>query len=272
MDKNSLVVKSNALIETSYRLTTNEQRIVLACISQIRRDEQITDQKKYSVSAQEISSLCGANIKTAYRDLKVAALKLKRREVRISQEANGYGKRKKTLVTGWVQSIEYSDGDGVVSLRFNHDILPYLSELNKNFTSYKLKNVVKMSSSYGTRIYELLVQWGGLEEREISMEKLRKILLLEDKYKPISNFKARVLAPAIKDINENSDLSVTYTQKKKGRKVTHLIFKFKSKEELKRVVKYDPKIQGIRKSVIEKNGQVVSRLKNKKEVEQDETV
>ncbi|MFM9272208.1 replication initiation protein, partial [Halomonas elongata] len=33
------VYKSNALIEASYRLTPAEQRIMLACIAQVRRDQ-----------------------------------------------------------------------------------------------------------------------------------------------------------------------------------------------------------------------------------------
>lgn len=274
MDKNALIVKSNALIETSFRLTSAEQRILLACISQIRRDEALTDQIMYSVSAQEISELCGSNLNTAYRDLKAAALKLKRREVRITQEANGKGRLKETLIANWVQSIKYSDGEGVVSLRFNHDILPYLTEISGCYTKYKLENVVRMSSTYGARFYELLIQWGDFGRREISIEWLRKALQLEEKYKQMCDFKKRVLDPAIKDINKNSDLSVKYFQRKTGRKVTHLIFKFDLKEGPQKKNPSEPKKFGVRISVLEKNArrgetyeQVAARIKREKNEE-----
>ena len=268
MDKNTLVVKSNALIQTSYRLTANEQKIILACISQVRRDEPITDQVMYTISASEFSRIYGTNLAPTYRDLKTAALKLKRREVRITQETNGKGKRKETLITSWVQSIKYSEGSGEVKLRFNHDILPYLAELNECFTSYSLSNIVKMSSTYGVRIYELLMQWIAVGEREVSVDWLKDILLLQDKYKTMCNFKARVLDPAIKDINKNSDIQVTFTQRKTGRKVTHLKFKFSSKENKTKSKKTEQKIFGVAKSVIEKQArrgetyeQAASRLK-----------
>lgn len=272
MDRNSLVVKSNSLIEASYRLSLNEQRLILISISQVRRDEPITDKVMYSMSASEFAKICGTDPKTAYRELQSAAITLKRREVRITQEPNGQGRRKKTLIAGWVQSIEYAEGDGMVSLRFNHDILPYLTELSKCFTSYKLKNVVSMSSSYGVRIYELLIQWKELNEREVSIEWFRKTLILERKYNAIKDFKKYVLEPAIKDINKNSDLWVKWKQKKTGRKVTHLIFRFGLKEEQKsKTQKSEIKIQGVEKSVIEKNArpgesynQVALRIKNKK--------
>jgi plasmid replication initiation protein len=254
MDDNALVVKSNALVEASFRLGLNEQRLILACISQVRRDNPVTDQIMYSISASEFSKICGIDPKTSYRELKLAALTLKRREVRITKEPNGKGRHKKTLVAGWVQSIEYSEGDGFVSLRFNHDILPYLSELNRCFTTYKLKNVVRMSSSYGVRIYELLAQWGDFGTREVSLEWLRGALSLEGQYQKMCNFKARVLNPAIEDINKNSDLWVKWEQKKTGRNVTHLIFQFGLKEDQKsKPSKSEIKIQGVEKSTIEKD-------------------
>lgn len=47
----AMVYKSNSLVEASYRLSVAEQRILLACISQVRRGETITDEIMYSVSA-----------------------------------------------------------------------------------------------------------------------------------------------------------------------------------------------------------------------------
>lgn len=270
MDRNSLVVKSNSLIEASYRLTLNEQRLILMSISQIRRDQPLTDKIMYSISASDFTKTCGIDPKTAYRELQSAAITLKRREVRITQEPNGQGKRKKTLIAGWVQSIEYIEGEGIVSLRFNHDILPYLTELSKCFTSYKLKNIVSMSSSYGVRIYELLVQWKELNEREVSIEWFRKALMLEKKYSAIKDFKKYVLEPATKDINKNSDLWIKWKQKKTGRKVSHFIFQFGLKEGRKIKPRIpEIKVQGIKKSVIEKNArpgetyeQAAVRMKN----------
>lgn len=254
MDSNALVIKSNALIEASYRLSLNEQRLILSCISQIRRDEPVTDKIMYSIFASEFAKVYNLDPKVAYQQLQSAALTLKRREVRITQEPNGAGRRKETLVANWVQSIKYSEGNGEVKLRFNHDMLPYLTELSRCFTSYKLKNVVCMSSSYGVRVYELLVQWGSLGEREISLEWLKENLQIENKYERIRDFKKRVLDPAIKDINKNSDMWVKWSQKKSGRKVTHLIFQFGQKEEQKpKPSKSEIKIQGIEKSIIEKN-------------------
>jgi plasmid replication initiation protein len=100
---NLQVCKSNALVEASYRLSVAEQRIILACISQIRRDQQITDEVLYSVSATEIAGLTGTRSNTTYDELAKAAQRLKRREVRLFEEPNGRGRKPRVMVTGCIR-------------------------------------------------------------------------------------------------------------------------------------------------------------------------
>jgi plasmid replication initiation protein len=230
------VYKSNSLIEASYRLSPNEQGIILACIAQIRKDSAVTDQTMYKISAVEFSKLTGSNPKHCYRDIKEAALRLQDRKVVIRTLPNGAGpvkKRGRTLHTGWVQSVEYSDVAAEIQLRFCHDMLPYLTNLSKNFTKYALKNVAKMSSGFGVRIYEFFSQWLplGKNELEFSLDELKKTLMVEGKYEAIKDFKKKVLLPAIADINKHSDISASWSQKKIGRKITHIIFNFELKNK-----------------------------------------
>jgi plasmid replication initiation protein len=229
----AMVYKSNSLVEASYRLSVAEQRIVLACISQVPRGEPVTDEVMYSVSVHDIAELSETEGSNTYRDLQEATLRLKRREVRIEKEANGKAKRKNELICGWVQSVVYMEDEGRVCLRFNKDMLPYLTELSTQFTKYRLKAVAKMDSAYAVRLYELLAQWQGIGKREVSVEWLRDTFQLGDKYPAIKDLKKWVFDPAVAQINEHSDLTASYDQRKTGRNVTHLIFTFAPKEEAK---------------------------------------
>ena len=76
-----MVYKSNALVEAAYRLSVQEQRIVLACISQVRRDEPVTDEVMYSVTAEEVATMAGVPIESSYSQLKEAALQIGRAHV-----------------------------------------------------------------------------------------------------------------------------------------------------------------------------------------------
>jgi len=227
----AMVYKSNSLVEASYRLSVAEQRIVLACISQVPHGEPVTDEVMYSVSVRDIAELSETDSGTTYRDLEEATLRLKRRELRIEKEANSNAKRKKVLICGWVQSVLYIENEGRVDLRFNKDMLPYLTELSAQFTKYKLKAVAKMDSAYAVRLYELLVQWQSKGKREVSVDWLRETFQLGDKYPAIKDFKKRVIDIAVSQINEHSDLTVRYEQRKTGRNVTHFTFTFAPKED-----------------------------------------
>lgn len=227
------VYKSNALVEASYRLSPAEQRIMLACISQVRRDQPITDEVMYSVSVSDYSSLVGTSSHSTYKELADAALRLKRREVWLREYPNGNGKRPRTLVTGWVQSIAYIESEGRIELRFSKDMLPYLTQLTEQFTRYALEDVAKMTSSHAIRLYELLCQWRDTRQREVSIEWIRESFQLGDKYPAIKDFKRRVIEPAVEQINEHSPIWVKWSQRKTGRRVSHFVFTFGEKTDKK---------------------------------------
>lgn len=233
--KDALVCKSNALIEASYRLSLYEQRIMLACIAQVRRDKPLSDQQLYLVSAQQIAEMTGTKIGTAYQNLKAASERLFDRRVTLNEAPNGEGA--KIRLTRWVQEVVYQESMGSVSLRFSTPMIPYLSQLTEQFTRYALSDVAKMTSAYAIRLYELLVQWRSIGRREVEIEWLRETMQLEDRYSNIRDLKRWVLEPAIQQINEHSPMMVTWDQRKTGRKVTHLVFDFISKKPERPAVK-----------------------------------
>lgn len=130
----------------------------------------------------------------------------------------------------WVQRVNYIKNEARIELRFSKDILPYLTNLSERFTRYSLSDVAKMSSSYAIRLFELLTQYSNMGMREIELNQLRQWFMLENKYPSIKDFKVRVLDPAVRQINDYSTLQVTWSQRKTGRKVTHLQFQFGPKE------------------------------------------
>ncbi|KQD78898.1 replication protein [Acinetobacter baumannii] len=222
MNKNH-VVKSNQVIEASYQLSAVEQRIVLAAISRIPKNQPITDDELYPVSVDELKQL-GVHEKTAYRDLKEGINRLYERSINLSIDD-------KSIKMRWVQEIQFLDSQSVIGIRFSNPILPFISNLSREFTKYALSDIAGINSGYGIRIYELLVQYRQIGKREISVESLRTMLELGKKYPLFADFKKRVIDTAIDQINEYSPLKVTYEQKKTGRKVTHIIFSFKEKSK-----------------------------------------
>lgn len=215
------VVKSNQVIEASYQLSAIEQRIVLAAISRIPKNQPITDDELYPVSVSELQ-LLGVHEKTAYRDLKEGINRLYERSINLSIDD-------KSIKMRWVQEIQFFDSKSIIGIRFSKPILPFISNLSREFTKYALSDIAGINSAYAIRIYELLVQYRQIGKREISVDSLRTMLELGKKYPLFADFKKRVIDTAVDQINEYSPLKVTYEQKKTGRKVTHILFSFKEK-------------------------------------------
>ena len=220
MNKNH-VVKSNQVIEASYQLSAVEQRIILAAISLIPKNQIITDDELYPVSVNELQ-LLGVHEKTAYRDLKEGINRLYERSINLNVD-------NKSIKMRWVQEVQFLDSQGIIGIRFSKPILPFISNLSREFTKYALSDIAGISSGYAIRIYELLVQYRQIGKREISVENLRTMLELGKKYPLFADFKKRVIDTAIDQINEYSPLKVEYEQKKTGRKITHIRFSFKEK-------------------------------------------
>jgi plasmid replication initiation protein len=234
--KNLTVCKANKVIEAGYKLTLNEQRVILACIAQVNSTEELLHTNKFELFAKDFAKLYGISEHRAYGELQDVAKQLFHRYVIINNPDPENPKLKQTQ-THWISSIDYIPDDGKIVLFFAHKILPYLGHLKGQFTRYKLEHIGKMTSIYAIRLYELLVQWQSTGKREVDIDWLKKQFQIEDGYDRMFDLKKRVLDPAINDINKHSNLNVEWTQRKTGRRVTHLLFTFSEKQQPKTAAK-----------------------------------
>lgn len=250
--KNQLtVVKSNKIVEASYRLTLNEQRLLLACIAQIKKGRAVKADDLFELSAEEFAHLFKVPIERAYGDLQTVVERLYDRSVTID-DPDPKNPHLAQIKTRWISSIKYLPNLGKVAVYFAQGMLPYISLLEQQFTRYKLEAVANMKSIYGVRFYELLMQWQSVGQREIALSDLKRLLELEGQYPAIKDFKKYVIEPALRDINEHSDLEASYTQRKAGRVVSHLIFHFKTKPNATPMTLPKAKPKRITKAQIEK--------------------
>ena len=242
---NLTIYKSNKVIEAGYKLSLNEQRIILSCIAKVSSSKPLLATERFEVTAKEFSAQFGISLDKAYQTLKEVSEQLFERYV-IIDNPDPTDKTLKYTKTRWISSVNYHPETGKVGLVFAPLMIPYLSELQGQFTFYLLENISSMNSVYAIRLYELLMQWKMKGKREIEIDWLKKQFELDDSYDRMFDLKKRVIDPAVKDINTHSNYQVSWTQRKTGRKVTHLIFEFSEKQPDKPKktvkVKTEPKI------------------------------
>ncbi len=219
---NNLVTKSNLLIEANYKLGVTEQKIILCIASKIQPDD--SDFKTYTLPIKEFNKLLGLKGTPKYTELRKITKDLMQKvfEIRIEN---------KVIQVAWLSYVAYNVTEGTIDIRFDPFLRPYLLQLKKEFTSYKLDNVVKLKSSYAIRIYELLKQYERVQERTFSLEHLRRLLGAEDLYPAYGNFKQRVLIPAQKELEKKTDITFELEEMKSGRRVDKVKFVIRSKRK-----------------------------------------
>lgn len=213
---NLTVTKSNNLIDASYKLNVQAQKLVLACLSKI--DPRSAVPKEITITATEFSELMG--IPNARRDLYKAADTLFDAVIIITNEHEISRLR-------WVQKdVKKHRGEGSVTIYWTNEVLMYISQLKQRFTSYKLRNIANLQSAHSIRIYELLMKFNSTGDRVIFLNDFKSALGISDKYSLFKDLNKWVIKPSIYELNNRSDLTVKYETIKKGRSVTALSFQF----------------------------------------------
>lgn len=238
--KNGLVVKDNALMNASYNLEVTEQRLILLAIINARETHQgITSDSKLEIHANDYASQFHVTKEAAYKALKTAVNNLFERQFSFKEETKkGVG----VVRSRWVSRIKYIDDSAILEITFAPDVVPLITRLEKHFTSYQIQQVTQLTGKYAIRLYELLIAWrevGKVPQIEL-LEFRAKLGVEDDEYKAMNHFKSRVLEPSIKQINQHTDITVSYEQHKRGRTITGFSFKFKQKSQPKIEVKRDP--------------------------------
>lgn len=224
-----LVVKHNALTNAGYSLSLTEQRLILLAIVDARRSGQgITANDPLTIVASDYAQQFDTTRQASYLALQEASETLFNRYYSYQETKNG---QKKNSKSRWVSKISYVEDLAQVELIFAADVVPLITELERNFTHYAIEQISGLSSAYAVRLYEVLMSWRGNQKTGlIELSDLRNRLGIEDeKYTRVEAFKRRVLDLAINQINEKTDITAKYKQHKNGRKISGFSFDFRFK-------------------------------------------
>lgn len=228
VNKKTLVVQSNRLIEAKYRLSVEEQKIIKILISQIQREDE--NFRDYEFRVKDLAEILGMGHKDIYRVLPKITERLMSRILKF------YNPDTQTLLqTSWLSSAEYKKGQGTVALCFDPKLRPLLLHLQSYFTKYELGQVMQFKGQYTIRFFELRKSFLGRYKKEVvfSLQDLWEMLgLRKNEYKEFFNFKNRVLESAKVELLEKTGKSFSWEAIRQGRggKVVGVRFVFDGEE------------------------------------------
>lgn len=222
MDKDLKLKQSNNLILATHRMNIQQMRLFFYACSQYQGDLDI------EVSIDDINRILayqGGNqreiIKNAIPTLMQSAL------VHIDDEN---GERWSIAIT----DSYIKNNNKTVRFTFNKTVQKELEEL-RGYTWLYLSNLTGMSSTYAVRIYEFFAMRLGSQNKkdtfDFDLNKLRIYLDCTNKLEDFRNFERTVLKKAEKEINEKTNIKMSYKKIKTGRSITSILFTFKWKSK-----------------------------------------
>lgn len=230
-----LIKKANNLIESRYKFDIWETRFFLSVLAQIRKDDQ--DFQVYRIWYKDVIKTFGLKSGDSYAYLRSAAQSLMGKSFFVNYEENGIEREKQYHILREIDYLrEGQEGKSVenheyIDVTVEQKMRPLLLQLQKNFTAYDLRNIVKLGV-YPVRVYELLKQYESIGKRTLKVDEMKRMFEVTEQYKLFGDFFRWVVKPAVKEVNKHTDLTISNVEKlKEGRRVTALRFTFHSKKE-----------------------------------------
>jgi plasmid replication initiation protein len=229
---NLKATQDNQLIEACYSMTLNEKRLLLFGISKINPSTfpDVNKPFKFEMTAQEWKEQFGDD--NPWRALKRSGEKLMGRTLTLHSKTTESNAPDKTMLN-WFEEAKFHNKQGRVAITFTRAVQVRLGGMLEQFTTIDLLAVSRLNSTHAVRLYELLSQFKSTGYRVMTIEDFRFAMDVVNTNKGTKELKRAVLNPAVKQLNEKSDLFCIVEDIKDGRTITGFKFVFRTQEQKK---------------------------------------
>jgi plasmid replication initiation protein len=215
---------SNHIVNAAQSLNLSEKRLVSVAMAKLDSLAKTFPAKPIRITAIEYAECFGINERTDYDQLKKGGETLYNRDIKRVHKTD---KGDRVQKIRWVSSLEYQNGAGFVQIRFTPEVAPYLVDLKKRFTTYKLEQTRALRSMHSWRLYENLKRWETTGKWIVEIDDFHRVMESSKSYQEnFAQLRKWVIEPAVKELRAVNNLEIEWRAWKTGRKVTRLVFIF----------------------------------------------
>ena len=223
--KNGVIRGKTDFFRTArYGLTLQEHRIIYYAI--LRGQQEGKSFEPVTLSVAEFKELFEVEGKNYYATIRNLSNKMVGRTVEVVyKDSEGTH----LLQAPWLVGIRYHTKTGTVTISPNKELQPFFE--GKPFTDTEFAFLIKFTSQYSERLYELIKTFAYKSIADFNLEDLRQKLAVGKKYPNYNMFRERVLLPAVNDINEFTDLDIDFREQRgMYNKVDSVVFSIHKKK------------------------------------------
>ena len=236
-NKHLIVCEAHELIESHHFLPLSELRVLQLCLAKLYWKGGLEKDTWYTVDKKAYAEVFNISEQAAYEALLGAVLSLKNRSIVLkSTLLDPTVSEKSKTVIGWVDSCRYNNETLKLELKWSNGLLDILTKLGKEYqySKYYLAHIYKLNSLHSMRLYRLLNRFLYCHIATFEIEEFKLLMGIgvdgqETAYQEFRYLNQFVLKPALKDINDSTNLVVTVTPIKLARRVHKLQFKINRK-------------------------------------------
>jgi len=222
-DRTTVVWQQNRLAEARYELTPREQKLVLYVISMIEPEDEFF--KLHKINVKHFAEIAGLDSNALYKELREVALQIKSKPLVINGHIEPGDTNPTELITSWFADVVIQpNGDGYIGVSISERLKPYLLQVKREFFRYRLAYVLHLRSGYAIRLYQWAKRWQYAGKRRISIDELRVVMgtveltpkgnISKTLLALFKDFKKRALLPAVTEINQKTDIFVSFIENK----------------------------------------------------------
>ena len=241
MDNEKYIYKSNNLVESSYSLSLNAQRLIYMGAKKLKPIF-----IKSNIKPSQLKSFLATK---TFGDLKIYVTEFKNEFnikgnylydtfVDVAKELwnskiQYMSNDGKIIEKRWVITCEYDPKNCCISLTFHPDLILDLLVFKNKYNKIQHNATKALKNSDQIRTYELLKRYVKRGVRRFELEDYRyKLAYDDDIYPEYSKLKHRKIKPTIKAINENTDIEIyDFKEIRYGRKVGAIEFYIRDNKE-----------------------------------------
>lgn len=234
---NQIIAQHNDLIKSVANMRKTSMKIFELAVGAL---DTTTKQRKITIKKNIIFDILGQKGNSRNSHLRSALKELQHNAVfhLMPNKENPH-----EILISPISKIEWDEQKDYISLFFTPEILPYITLLKENFTQYKLEYIAKMESKHSIVLYKMFAMYynqydyysnkGNRRQNQIeqyrnpklSVKELREQTDTVNKYqKRFGDFKSKVLDRAVNEINQKTDLTISYDKIRSGRYISDIQF------------------------------------------------